>query len=260
MKAVLLFEAANGLYWQFRATFQCRLPPSSLLIRAGLVRHTFFGKKFLCLYQSPATEWDSSDGLYGFFQRVEVWLRHAAVGELNPTGQPLHPPATMSVDTRDTIIPQADTPVLDLGQQPWIGFARLEDCGEGRFDLVEWIDALDETPPENAALAILLAEEMPYEYPKILGELLTQLEQRGISERLFGILLKWARQLQTNELSPLRIVVGTPMRGIAGGERRQHLTVWRIEPESAKLLGIAFYSFARLMNLRIMICVSVAKV
>jgi len=191
----------------------------------------------LCLYQSPATEWDSNDGMFGFFQRLENWLQHAALGELNPTGQPLHPPVTYGTNAKDIVIPQVDTPMLE-DNRPWIGFARLDIRSEWRADIIEWNHALADNAPANGALAILLAEEMPYEFPRTLTKLLEQLEHRGITGAIFSLLLRWVALLQDNE-QPLRIIIGTPMRGIAGDTRRQHLTAWRIERASATLLANA---------------------
>src|SRR5690606_1111166 len=48
---------------------------------------------YLCLYASSASEWQAEDGMFGFLDRLELWLRRAAVGELDPAGAPLHPPA-----------------------------------------------------------------------------------------------------------------------------------------------------------------------
>ena len=211
-------------------------PPALLVAhtRWAGAPHVQWGNS-LCLYQSPATEWDSADGMYGFMQRLENWLRHGALGELNPTGQPLHPPIAYRTDCKDVLVPQANTPV-SLPERPWIGVARLAARGDMRHDIVEWVHLLDDRLPENAALAILLAEEMPFEFPSKLSDLLKQLEQRGVSEDLFGLLLQIARSLQSSE-QPLRIIIGTPMRGIAGGERKQHLTAWRLEADAGKLLA-----------------------
>jgi len=39
---------------------------------------------YICLYQSEETEYDPSDGIFGFFNRVEEWMRAAGKGELDP--------------------------------------------------------------------------------------------------------------------------------------------------------------------------------
>jgi len=41
-------------------------------------------KRQLCLYQSPATEWDVSDGIYGFMERLDQWVRAAAASRASP--------------------------------------------------------------------------------------------------------------------------------------------------------------------------------
>jgi len=46
---------------------------------------------WICLYQS-AIQWNPADGLYGFFERLSVWLGRAAINEMDPVEGPLEPP------------------------------------------------------------------------------------------------------------------------------------------------------------------------
>lgn len=46
----------------------------------------------LCLYAAPSVEWIPADGMFGLIDRLTIWLEHAALGELDPDDQPLHPP------------------------------------------------------------------------------------------------------------------------------------------------------------------------
>jgi hypothetical protein len=80
-------------------------------------RHTRFAgmphvqwNRWLCLYQAPATEWNVNDGMFGYIGRLDVWLDHAATGELNPSGEALHPPvAYPSSGPIRVVIPLART-------------------------------------------------------------------------------------------------------------------------------------------------------
>jgi len=42
-----------------------------------------------------------------------------------------------------------------------------------------------------------------------------------------------------DENSPLYAVIGTPMPGIRGGQPRQHIAVWYIEPERTQGLSVS---------------------
>src|SRR2546430_16856556 len=65
-------------------------------------------QKTLCLYAAPAVEWLPSDGMSGLVDRLIRWLRQAAAGNLDPEGQPLHPPvAYASLALRRAITPPA---------------------------------------------------------------------------------------------------------------------------------------------------------
>ena len=73
--------------------------------------HVYWGS-YLCLYQAPETEWNSSDGMFGFMERVDLFLRSAAAGKLDPVGAPMHPPTTPASKKTDlpTVIPKVDAP------------------------------------------------------------------------------------------------------------------------------------------------------
>lgn len=90
---------------------------------------------YLCLYQAPDTEWNPSDGMFGFVARIEVFLRDAALGKLDPVGAPLHPPTTPDAGRYDlpTIIPQVNAPTV--ADQPWFGFALIQEISERRIDI-----------------------------------------------------------------------------------------------------------------------------
>ena len=77
--------------------------------------------RVLCLYQAPETEWNPSDGMFGFIERLYTWVKQAAVDQLDPGGAPLHPPvAYVSNFSGPLVIPYVNTPVVE--NDPWIGF------------------------------------------------------------------------------------------------------------------------------------------
>jgi hypothetical protein len=202
------------------------------------VRHTRFAghphvqwKNSLCLYQAPSTEWVPNDGMFGFVARLHLWLQQGAIGQLDPVGAPLHPPVTylMKGPTR-TVTPRVDTPSIEV--EPWFGTAHVRTHSDTRIDLVGWSPFLHADTPSNVAAAVLLPTPLPYEFPDKFIDLVAALEERGISqERLFLTLQAAAIHLERE--NPLYVILGTPMRGVSGGEKRQHLAAWYISPTFA---------------------------
>ena len=67
----------------------------------------------LCLYLSPETEWNPSDGMFGLIERLNEWVKAAALNQLDPVGAPLHPPvAYPSYTSTPLVVPQVDTPAV----------------------------------------------------------------------------------------------------------------------------------------------------
>ncbi len=189
--------------------------------------------RYLCLYLSTETEWNPSDGIYGAIDRLDDWLRHGARAELNPVGEPLHPPAIYtSAGPQQLVIPEADTPKIEA--TTWFGFARLDRKAENRVHITDWITLGNPLPEGQVAAAILLHEQMPFEYPTTVKAFITLLTERGVSQQTLFLALKLVA-LATDEDKPMYLVLGTPMRGIGGGEERhQHLSAWYLEPWLAK--------------------------
>jgi len=185
--------------------------------------------RHLCLYQAPSTEWDVNDGMYGYITRLDLWLNHAALGQLNPTGEALHPPVAYVPDGPvRTVIPRADAP--SVSESNWIGFATLANATEIRADIVGW-KSLEEIGDEHPlAAAFLVSKAMPYEFPKKMSDLLPELERHGVPLRRVVTIMRLA-VLLNQESEPLYVVLGTPMRGIAQpGARKYHLAAWYIDP------------------------------
>jgi predicted acylesterase/phospholipase RssA len=199
----------------------------------------------LCLYQAPATEWLPGDGIYGLLERLGFWLERATVGDLDPEGAPLHPPVAYVTPGAPLVIPRVNTPPVVAA--PWLGWVVACPAGGSRYDLVEWVAARDgdgqpQLPPTQAAASILLPSAMDWEYPRWVVALLVALIERGVSysDLMFHLQLS-ALGVEPGE--PLLVVVGSAMRGIGGGEARQHLTAWRIPADTVTRLRIALAQY-----------------
>jgi len=165
--------------------------------------------------------------MFGLVDRLLSWLEKAAADELDPDGEPLHPPVTYGTHGPDhAIVIRANTP--SPNPPAWFGSAHLTVISPTRVDITGWSDLLSPTTPRCVAAAILLTTSMPFEYPDTLRDLLSVLDQRGVSREMVMLTLR-AAAIQSNVGSPLYVVVGTPMRGIRGSPTmRQHLAIWHI--------------------------------
>lgn len=184
---------------------------------------------FLCLYQS-STEWNPSDGMFGLIDRLRNWVQRGAVNQLDPDGAPLHPPAVYPDWKKGKlIIPKVNTPCFSSPY--WFGVAQFLDLPT-RIELTAWNEIETISDQGQYALAILFSALMPWEYPTKGDALFSECKQRGVHEEHLFLLLK-AASLLTPYNYPIYFILGSPMRGIAGGIRKQHLSVWAINPETA---------------------------
>ena len=193
---------------------------------------------YACLYQSSETEWVPADGMYGFFNRVDVWMRAAAVGQLDPEDAPLHPPANSTTSSIQFVI-NKNAPQLDETKAFWVGRAELNVAREGQYHLDGWTsldDWSDVALPENIAAALLLNAPLPIEYPNKINVLVKALEKAGVPfSTLYRILRLLA--ITADRDKPAYLVLGAPMRRRAAGEPlKQHLTVWEITKEAVNTL------------------------
>ncbi len=249
-------RAPAGIPLRNRERFVVVVPPDFPFDHPALwTPHTRFAgfahvqwKRHLCLYQAPSTEWDASDGMFGFLARLDEWLHQAALDQLDPVGAPLHPPVAYTVSDR-MIIPRVDTPVV--AGEPWLGLAHLRVVSYRRADVVGWSSLFEESPPPaSVGAAVLLAEPMPFEFPRTVTDLMTEVESRGVARRLLLLTLQAAVAWNPEE-SGLFVLIGTPMRGIRGAaERKQHLTAWYISPTIAKGLRLALHKYSAHERLR----------
>ncbi len=196
---------------------------------------------YLCLYQAPDTEWNPSDGMFGFVTRIDVFLRAAASGQLDPVGAPLHPPTTPDSGKKDlpTIVPQVDTPRTVAGQ-PWFGFAAINKVSEHRIDIAGWQNLFADTwPTTPVAPALLLEQPMSHLFPDTVGKLIVELATRGVSRNLLLAIIRCGLLLTSND-DPLILIIGAPMRGTKGDkDLKQHLTAWYLPPEAARVLRLS---------------------
>lgn len=233
-------KAANGLPLKTRERLTISVPPefpfevpdvSTTHHRFAEFPHVQWKAKF-CLYQSPATEWDCSDGMFGYARRLDLWLSRGALGEWETEGEPLHPPFAFP-GVNIMIIPKANTPSFET--KNWYGYAHLKKITGSRVDVLGWSKNDDEIP-DKIGVTVLLSEPMPFEFPLMISDLLSELKARGVDE--YRLLLHLLIAVFSNGPDePLYFFVGTPSRGISGAtERQQHLTAWYISADKVEEL------------------------
>lgn len=199
--------------------------------------------RVLCLYQAPETEWNPSDGMFGFIERLYTWVKQAAVDQLELGGAPLHPPvAYVTNSPGPLVIPYVNTPAVE--NDPWIGFGCIRQVSEDRIDVVGWC-GLDETPTSEAvAAAILLPQAASFEFPERVRDLLAMMESQGISRSDWLKALGGAAHTNGKD-TQLLVLIGTPARGISeSGEYPQHLVAWLLETAIANGLRLALEQFS----------------
>ena len=116
--------------------------------------------------------------MFGFIDRLYLWVKRAAVNQLDPVGAPLHPPvAYVENFSTPLVIPYVNAPVV--GDQPWTGLANITDQPGNRIDVTGWIGLEDATPAGSVAAAVLLPQAASYEFPSRVRDLLDILEGQG---------------------------------------------------------------------------------
>lgn len=190
--------------------------------------HVQWGDR-ICLYQAPEVEWAPAQGMFGFMDRVIEWLRAGAANELDPIGMPLHPPVAYATSNY-SIVPCVDAP---KPEHPfWGGFVEVTRDGEVAAELGRWSAYGEEYPKGRLASAILLPTKMPHEYPATMFDLIKALVARDVPLHLIHTIVNLGA-LSTPAGKPAIFLLGAAMRGIAGGEPRQHLASWLIDAEQS---------------------------
>lgn len=234
-------RAKGGLPLLERETFVLKIPEGFPLRRPEISSK---GKRFagfphvqwgchLCLYQAPDTEWHPEDGMFGFIERLDVWLKAGALGELDPIDEPLHPPAIYP-SRFEFVVPQVNAPTV---QSPWwAGYAEITRETAVAVVLGRWHAYDSEVPAGRLAGAVLMPEPMPFEYPGTMRELLELLSERNVTPTVVRAILDLTA-LRTEANKPLYIILGAAMRRAANTESRlQHLACWYVSPERASAL------------------------
>ena len=184
----------------------------------------------LCLYRSSA-DWRPQDGMYGLVERLDKWIRDAALNRLDPDDAPLHPPVAYPTVDR-LVVPIADTP--QVRESVWFGFAELRQRNH-RTEITGW-SQYPQGSLDNRAPAILLHKPLPFEYPESVNSLLKELEGHGVDYVLF-VRMFASLANRSGSGTPVLVVLGSPMRRIEpGGPSLQHLAVWEISAADADKL------------------------
>lgn len=217
--------------------------------------HVQFGSH-ICLYRSPSIEWNPADGMFGFMDRLLAWLVRASVGQLDATGEPMHPPVAYDwFGGGGVLIARANAPRLEPGSAPWLGAALVRRVSAERVDIVgwvrlgdgDWLDAVGAVGGTDTflAAAVVLGQPIGFEMPYTAAFLASHLADQGVARNLTIGLIGLASALNRRLLDlrgevdgvPLFTLVGTPSRGITGTEPITHLSAWRLPDEIAPLLA-----------------------
>ncbi|MGD9157729.1 MAG: ThiF family adenylyltransferase [Desulfobacteraceae bacterium] len=192
-------------------------------------------KKTLCLYQSKEIEWNPSDGLYGFFDRLKLWLGKASINDMDPIDGPLEPPHHLIDSSQIPFVIRKNAPIE--AKQFWIGVAELKKY-DNRMELVEWYNSTKECP-QNArlSLAIILKESLPMEFPRKGKDFFQELLNQGLDKKQIIKDLALA-SLFTPDGEPIYLILGSPMRRSADGTPKIHIDVWTTHPDLSESLHL----------------------
>lgn len=230
----------GGLDLHERETFVLLIPADFPFTRPSIkVAHERFAgfphviwANTLCLYQTQV-EWNPANGMYGFFERLNHWLGKAALNDMDPVEGPLEPPHHVTDFSQVPFIVRANAPVSP-GQR-WLGLVVLEKHAN-RMELVEWRESLENWPADRGmALAVILPDALPMEFPEKGEEIFKHLEKQGVDRAAFLRQLAVA-SLLTPDGEPSYMIVGLPMRRASDGTPRLHVAVWSIKADTAKAL------------------------
>lgn len=199
--------------------------------RYARIPHVIWSK-WICLYQSKL-EWNPADGMYGFLDRFCKWLSKAAINDLDPLDGPLEPPHHVTTFSQVPFVVRSNAPVP--AGTPWHGVVELEEH-PNRIELVGWNDLTGEWPQDRRlALAVILPEPLPMQFPKRGAELFKELSKQNVDRNQIIRNLALASLFVEKDV-PIHLVIGLPMRRAADGSPRIHVAVWSTPPEFAETL------------------------
>lgn len=175
--------------------------------------------KFPCLYRSEI-EWNPADGMFGFVERLSLWLTRAAANDMDPAEWALEPPHHSTDFSQTRFLFSADAPAA--AGAVWIGWAHLQPH-ENRTDVIGWSRA---RPSDHAAaLTVLLPQRLPMEFPKKGEDFLNILAAQGVDRTLLLELLQYAAA-HGEPNDPLYLILGSPARRSGEGHPMHHFAVW----------------------------------
>ncbi|QHF21697.1 hypothetical protein GTU71_13200 [Rathayibacter sp. VKM Ac-2762] len=264
--------SGSGIRVRARERFEFLVGPSFPLVHPTVcvthrrwagTPHVQWGR-LLCLYAAPSVEWNPADGMRGLIGRLNLWLQRAAAGELDPAGQPLHPPIAYSSYKNGWVVVRPD--LGDLA--PWTDtapdaarvrllFAWCAQRGK-RIDVLEWLTAqqiyqrlvADELPAHDtdgtahfAAPLVLISDTLDMEYPSTADALAASLETYGYSRdellRAFVITRTINKAvgvaLDGDDAVPAMMLLGTPARRLDPGQALAHVTAWVLDDLGAQI-------------------------
>ena len=232
----------GGLELRDREQFVLSVPPDfpfdypTLLLDHDRFAHFphVIWSSWICLYQSHV-EWNPADGLYGFFDRLSVWLGRAATNEMDPVEGPLEPPHHVIDASQPSFVIRKDAPV-PAGER-WLGLAEIE-THANRFELIGWNNLTGPWPTgRRPALAIFLPKPLPMEFPKQGSDFFKELTRQELDRDQILRYLAIAAYL-TPKGEPLHMVLGIPMRRASDGSLRSHIAVWTLDADSTNSLRV----------------------
>ncbi len=271
-----------GLLLRARETFGFEVSPEfPFTVPQVSVSHTRWAgtphvqwQHIICLYAAPSVEWLPADGMRGLLDRLITWLRRAAAGDLDPEGQPLHPPVAYASLAAGVAVVRPDLPASeperDAGivgpARPMIAVCRQD--RPDRVDVTEWVtpeqwtmrfraadlngDVGDDGYRLLGAAVILLTCDIGFEYPAEAASLLAGLDAVGVDRASVLSLLGMAATINARldavsgrgeyqqVARQLCLFVGTPSRRMPGrDDRLVHLVCWQIDQAGQRLLSAA---------------------
>lgn len=219
-------------------------------------------RRQLCLYAAPSVEWSPADGMRGLIERLMLWLESAAIGELDPAGQPLHPPVAYPSSGTEWVVVRSDlgdmVPWAPPGDQPAAVVYAACTARGNRIDVEEWLtgrqvldrlvagtlNAVSEQGSCFIAPGILVSVPLDsMEYPKKASALALALGERGfpadalLDALVLAISVNKAMGVSVvgDGAAPLVVFLGAPARRIDPDHRLAHLTAWHLDNLGARI-------------------------
>lgn len=265
--------AGSGISVRRRERFEILVEPSyphappSVMVRhrrwAG-TPHVQWGS-VLCLYAAPSVEWSPADGMRGLISRLMLWVQRAAAGELDPAGQPLHPPIAYGSYNNGWIVLRPDLGELVPWRDPNGDRVRLVYawCVQrgSRVDVLEWLTPLqtydrvlgDDIASHDGqgralfvAPSIVISDTLDMEYPETAAALADALHRYGVPRDMLLTALVRASTINKalghavsgDTAVPAMMLLATPARRLDPGKPLAHVTCWHLDDLGSKITDL----------------------